>query len=392
MKFFVEAFSELSGRRGLKPALAAIAFLLSCLAVAGAANEGGASDKPAPASAKAALTVAATTLREETWPITLAANGSIAAWQEAVIGAEIGNLRIAEVRANVGDRVEKGQVLARIDSDSVAIELAEAQAAVAELEALLAEARANSERAKKLQAQGFFSPQQGTQYLTAELAARARLDAARARRQAAQLRLAKTSVVAPDSGVIAARTATPGSLTQPGQELFRLIRGNRLEWRAEVTATELSRFKPGNVANLIAPNGQAVQGKVRSVAPTLDPQTRSGLVYVDLPAAAAGQVRAGMFARGEFKLDQTPALTLPQSAVLLREGFSYVFRIDGEVAASNKVSQTKVVTGRRKGERIEISGGLAAGQRVVASGSAFLADGDTVRVVAGAAPAAEKRP
>ncbi|MCX7175861.1 MAG: efflux RND transporter periplasmic adaptor subunit [Proteobacteria bacterium] len=378
----------------MKPSVPAIAFVAFCLSITAvsAGNDGGSNDKPTPASAKAALTVSATALQSETWPMTLAANGSIAAWQEAVIGAEIGNLRITEVRANVGDRVDKGQVLARIDSDSAAIDLAEARAAVAELEAMQAEARANSERARKLQAQGFFSPQQGTLYLTAELSAQARLDAARARQQAAELRLSKTSVVAPDNGVISARTATPGSLTQPGQELFRLIRGGRLEWRAEVTATELARLKPGHVAKLIGPNGQSVPGKVRTVAPTLDPQTRNGLVYVDLSAPAGGDVRAGMFARGEFELGQTPALTLPQSAVLLREGFSYVFRIDGQAAALNKVTQTKVATGRRKGERIEITGGLGAGQRVVASGSAFLADGDTVRVVAGSAPVPEKRP
>ena len=372
----------------------AIACIASGVAIAAfsAAADNSSGDKPGAASSKAALTVTATALQAETWPVTVAANGSIAAWQEAVIGAEIGNLRVAEVLVNVGDAVGKGQVLARIDSDSVVIELAETKAAVAELEAMLAEARANSERARKLQAQGFFSPQQGTQYITAELSALARLDAARARQRGAELRWSKTTVVAPDHGVISVRIATPGSLTQPGQELFRLIRGNRLEWRAEVTAAELGRFKPGDVANLIGPNGQPVQGKVRSVAPTVDPQTRNGLVFVDLPTSAGSKVRAGMFARGEFELGVTPALTLPQSAVLLREGFSYVFRIDGAAAALNKVSQAKVTTGRRKGDRIEITGGLEAGKRVVGSGSAFLADGDTVRVVTNSAMAPEKRP
>lgn len=370
----------------------AIAWIASCVAIAAFSAAAGESlaDMPVAAPSKAALTVAATALQAETWPVTVAANGSIAAWQEAVIGAEIGNLRIAEVLVNVGDAASKGQVLARLDSDSVANELAEAKAAVAEMEATLAEARANSERARKLQAQGFFSPQQGTQSITAELSALARLDAARARQRGTELRWSKTTIVAPDHGVISARAATPGSLTQPGQELFRLIRGNRLEWRAEVTAAELGRFKPGDPASLIGPNGQPVRGKVRSVAPTVDPQTRNGLVYVDL--ATGSKVRAGMFARGEFELGVTPALTLPQSAVLLREGFAYVFRIDGAAAALNKVSQAKVTTGRRKGDRIEITGGLAAGQRVVSSGSAFLADGDTVRVVASSAMTPEKRP
>ncbi|MFA6309914.1 MAG: efflux RND transporter periplasmic adaptor subunit [Sterolibacterium sp.] len=377
--------------RRLRHALPALALLALCSGTAIAAAD---NDKPA---AKAALTVAAVLPQTATWPETIAAGGNIAAWQEAMIGTEIGNLRIVEVLANIGDRVHKGQVLARLDSETVATEVAEARAAVAELEAALAEAKANSERARKLQAQGFFSPQQGTQYLTAEQTARARLDAARARRQAAELRLAKTGVVAPDHGIISARVATAGSLTQAGQELFRLIRGGRLEWRAEVTAAELLRFKPGVVATLTGPNGQRVQGRVRTVAPTADPQTRNALVYVDLPATGGGILRAGMFARGEFELGQAAALTLPQSAVLLREGFSYVFVIDGGSAALGKVSQLKVATGRRLGDRIEVLGGLAAGQRVVVGGAAFLADGDTVRVVADVAPAAtgkaaEKRP
>ena len=82
-------------------------------------------------------------------------------------------------------------------------------------------------------------------------------------------------------------------------------------------------------------------------------------------------------ARGEFEVGSGSGLTLPQSAVLLRDGFSYVLR----VGADSKVTQVKVGTGRRVGERIEITGGLPADARVVAAGGGFLADGDTVRVV-----------
>ena len=204
--------------------------------------------------------------------------------------------------------------------------------------------------------------------------------------------MSKASVVAPDKGTISARLATVGSLTQPGQELFRLIRGHRLEWRAEVTAAEIVKLKPGGNAILTGPGGQRLQGKLRIVAPTIDPQTRNGLVYVDLSASAGAEVRAGMFARGEFELGSRAAMTLPQSAVLLREGFAYVFRIDGDAVALSKVTQAKVVTGRRRGDRIEIAGGLQVGQRVVSSGLAFLADGDTVRVVAGTPAGTGKKP
>jgi HlyD family secretion protein len=114
---------------------------------------------------------------------------------------------------------------------------------VAEAAATLAEARANNERSKQLRDRGFYSPQQGIQSQTAAETALARLQRRRARLRSAELRRAKAEVLAPDDGIITARTATVGSLTQPGQELFRLIRGGRLEWRAEVTAGELVHFR-----------------------------------------------------------------------------------------------------------------------------------------------------
>ncbi len=372
----------------LKPVLVLVALLLGAAVIGMALRDSGnvaprdretaAGQAAGPVEARAALTVTAVTPEWSEWPQTLSANGNIAAWQEAVIGAEIGNLRLTEVRVNVGDRVRKGEVLARIAEDTVTAELAEATAALTEAEAMLAEARANGDRARQFQATGFLSAQQITQYLTAEKTALARLNAARARLQSARLRLAQTVVRAPDDGVISARAATVGSMTQPGQELFRLIRGGRLEWRAEVSAPDLGRLRPGVTATLSAPDGTRVQGRVRMVAPTVDPQTLNGLVYVDLQVAGTGDaLRAGSFARGEFELGRARVLSLPQSAVLLREGFAYVFRLD----AQNRVAETKVSVGRRMGDRIEIVDGIAESARVVASGVGFLADGDRVRVV-----------
>ena len=328
-----------------------------------------------PATAKATLTVTTTTPQLILWPQTLKADGNIAAWQEAVIGPEISNYRITEVRASVGDVVKKGQVLARIAADTVDSEVAEIRASVAEAASTLAEASANQERARQLREKGFYSAQQLTQTQTAADTAQARLDAAKARLQTAELKRAKATILSPDDGIISARAATVGTLTQPGQELFRLIRGGRLEWRAEVTAAELVRLKPGQAATLISPNGREVQGVVRAIAPTVDLQSRNGLVYVDLPANVAGALNAGMYASGEFRLGLSPALTLPQSAVVLREGFAYVFSVKGD-----KIAQVKISTGRRNNERIEI-GGLDVKTLVVTSGAGFLADGDTVRIV-----------
>ena len=349
---------------------------LVVLAAAGLAACGEAPpETKAPPAAKPALSVTTVLPQTLDWPQTFTAGGNVAAWQEAVIGPEIANQRIIEVRASVGDVVKRGQVLARIAPETVDSELAETRAGVAEAEAALGEARASLERARQLKDKGFFSAQQLTQAQAAAESARARVEAAKARQQTVGLRKSKTEILAPDAGIISARSATVGATVQPGQELFRLIRGSRLEWRAEVAAADLPRLRPGVTAGLTTPAGERLEGQVRALAPTVDSRSHTGLVYVDLPADAAQRISAGMFARGEFRLGAKPALTVPQSALLLREGFAYVFRVEG-----GKVQQLKVVPGRRVDERVEVSG-LDPASRVVASGVGFLADGDAVRVV-----------
>jgi HlyD family secretion protein len=336
----------------------------------------------ASAAPRAALTVTVVQAQPAVLAQTVSANGSVAAWQEAIVSAEANGWRLAEVRVNVGDRVKRGQVLAVLGTELAQADMAQQRAAVAEAEATLAEATANAQRARDLQPTGVLSAQQTNQILTVERTAQARLEAQRAALRAQQLRLNQAQVKAPDDGVVSARSATVGAVVPAGQELFRLIRQGRLEWRAEVAATELARVQPGQTVRVL-PNGAApLSGQVRIVGPTVDPATRNGLVYVDLPAVAAGALKAGMFARGEFEIGSGSALTLPQTAVLLRDGFAYVYR----VGPDNKARQTKVSVGRRAGERIEITGGLEANARVVAQGGGFLADGDTVRVVVAAAP------
>jgi len=365
-------------------ALSAALAALACLAISLPAGRAVAADEKKPAATRPALSVVVTQPQRATLPLRIAANGNIAAWQEASIGTEANGLRLADVKVNVGDVVRRGQVLATFAPETIEVELAQSKAAVVEAEATLAEAAANAERARSLQATGALSDAAIAQYTTAERTAKARLDAQRAAARARQLRVAQTAVLAPDDGVISARGATVGAVLPAGQELFRMIRKGRLEWRAEVAASDLALVNVGMPVTLTTAGGGVVTGTTRMVAPTIDPQTRNGLVYVDLPAP--GPARAGMFARGEFDVGSSSALTLPQSAVLLRDGFSYVYLVDGE----SKARQTKVGVGRRIGDRIEVTRGIDPAARVVASGGGFLADGDTVRIVD--APAAPPAP
>ena len=369
-------------------ALAAGAAALCALIALATSNGATAKDEKA-AAPRPALTVTTARASTTSLPIRLDANGSIAAWQEAVIGSETGGLRLTEVRVNVGDVVKKGQVLAVFSDETVRAEVDQARAAVQEAQANASEAFANAERARKLESSGALSAQQVTQYITAERAANARVQSAKATLTQQQLRLKYTQVVAPDSGLISARSATVGAVVGVGAEMFRMIRQGRLEWRAEITAPDLARIKAGSRAVVRAASGVEVAGKVRTVAPSVDPQTRIALVYVDLPPSLASDapLKAGMFASGRFELGASNALTLPQAAVAVRDGFSYVFRLGSD----NRVNQVKVTTGRRLGDRIEITGGLSADVPVVVSGAGFLNDGDLVRNVAAPAPAPAAR-
>ena len=388
--------------RLLLASLALTALLVACGAKDEGAPQGGAS-AAAPANGasapRAALTVTAATPQRVDWSRELAANGNIAPWQEASIGADVGGLRLKELRANVGDVVKKGQVLATFDAAPVQQDQAQARASLAEAEAAYADARGNAERARAVQASGALSQQQINQYNTAEKTTRARVEAAKAVVASQNLRVRNTQVVAPDDGVISARPGTVGQVVSAGTELFQMVRLGRLEWRAEVMAEDLPAIRPGQRVRLELPGraadgtpgaGTEVRGTVRQLAPTLDARTRYALVYVDLPAGSPA--RAGMFARGRFDIGTASALTVPQESVVMRDGFAHVLLL-GE---GNRVRLERVDTGRLADGRVEITSALPAAARVVARGAGFLNDGDQVTVVgapaASVAPAASAAP
>lgn len=328
------------------------------------------------APSRAALTVTVTMPRTESWPSRVRADGDIAAWQEAAVASDGGGQRIVALHAEIGDVVQAGQLLVELDTASVRAALAAQEAGLAEAEANLATAASDARRAEELRAGGTLTAQQITQYLGSERAAAARLAAAQAQLDIQRLVLERSRITAPDAGVVIARDAVLGQVVQAGTELFRIIRQGRLEWRAEVIADDLPRIRVGQQAHLDVQGGGRIMGTVRAVAPTLSTATRTAIVYVDLPADGA---RAGMFANGEIVVgDASPVLTVPATAVLMRDGRSLIFAVD----ADGTVRACRVGTGRRQDDRVEITSGLDAGTRLVVAGGAFLNDGDRVTVAA----------
>ena len=170
------------------------------------------------AAPKAALAVTITTPKMEDWHTSITATGSLAAWQEAVIAAEISGLRITELKVDVGDRVKKGQELAILAKESVEADIAKAKAGVAQAQASLAEAKVNADRARSLKSSGALPAQQIDQYLTGETTAQANLEAQQAVLKGEEIRLRQTRIIAVDDGVISSRSATLGSVVQTGTE------------------------------------------------------------------------------------------------------------------------------------------------------------------------------
>lgn len=321
------------------------------------------------------LSVSTTTMQLTTLAEKVFANGNIMAWQEAIIGTEVNGLKLEKVHVNVGDEVKKGQLIASFAAHTLQAELAKSKAVSQEAQAALEEAEADRLRAISLDTEKALSKQSIQQYISAEKIARARLNAAIASQELIKLHISQAQVVAPDDGIISSRSATVGAVLGVGDELFRLLRGGRIEWRAEVFASDLEKLKPGQVATLYNTEQKELAGKIRKISPIVDTQTRNGLVYVDINQSSA--FRAGMFVQGHFTISQSQVATLPLSAVQLIDGFSYVMRVDQD----SRVRRTKVHLGKRSKEQVEIVSGINHADEVVITGGSFIADGDLVRVI-----------
>lgn len=334
--------------------------------------------QPAASTAEAQVSLSVELVQPSTadWPQSLKASGPLVAWQESVISAEASGLQILKLHVDVGSRVKRGDLLIELNSASLRAEVQQAKAQVAVAQANLKQAIANVKRAHAARQSGALSAQQIEQYDISRQSAEASLAQAQAGLNSMQVKLAQTRITAIDDGIISARSASLGMVVNAGTELLRLIRDERIEWQAQIDARQLTQLQTGQSVELILPDDQRVTGKIRQLSPTLDANTRLATAYVALPVQAG--IRAGLYLQGRVLLGQSPALSLPSSAVILRDGRHLVFEWD---ASQQQVLQRQVKIGRIQADRIEILQGLPAQASVVLQGGAFLNDGDRVRVV-----------
>lgn len=302
----------------------------------------------------------------------VSAAGPVAAWEEMQLGVELNGLRVTRLLVDVGQTVQKGELLLELDHRGLDSDLAQAAAALRQAEAGAELARLKYTRGQSLVEGHYISATALDELRAARIQAEAQLGTARAVRDAAALRRSYAELRAPDAGVISRRLVQPGQVVGAGGELLRLIRQGRLEWRADLPEAQLAQVQVGQAAVL---DGSGVTGRVRAVTPGVDSTTRTGTAYVDLPEP--GPVQPGTYAQGRILIGQGQALVIPVAAVVHRDGHAYAFRVDGD----RKAQQVRLDTGGSQGSLVEIRSGLKAGDRVVVAGAGFLSDGDPVRVV-----------
>lgn len=365
-------------------------------------------DKPAaaaPASADAAIAVTVATVRPGDFVDTVMLTGTLVARDEILVGPEIEGLRVQELLVDEGDRVVKGQPLARLTTDSLEAQLAQNDAALARAEAAIAqagsqisqsearvdEAKSALDRSRPLRTSGVISESVFEARDATFKAAQAQLAASRealkvaeaergqvkAQRREIEWRRGNAEVKSPADGIVSRRTARVGAMALAAAEpMFRILARGEIELEAEVPETQLYKIKAGQTVRLSAPGMDEIEGKVRLVSPEVDRATRLGRVRVFLGAQPG--LRVGSFARATLEAGRSHGLAVPSSAILFTPGGSYV-----QVVRDGKVVSVPTKPGLVTGAMTEIVSGLREGDQVVAKSGTFLREGDAVRPVRG---------
>ena len=356
-----------------------VLLLLPALLVLSACGRDAGDADAATAAAMAAQAVTTTAAAPREMASGLGVSGPVSAVEEMQLGVELSGQRVTALNVDVGQQVRRGQVLLTLDHRLLDADLAQANAALREAEAGASLARAHLARGQDLAREQYISAMQLDELRAARTQAEARLGTARASRDAIALRRSFAELRAPADGIISKRLVQPGQVVGAGQELLRLIKDGRLEWRAELPANQLGQVQPGDIVELATREGATVQGRVRAVSPGVDATTRTGTIYADLPEP--GALQPGTYLEGRIATGRAQVLAVPAAAVVLRDGFPTVFVVD-----AGKARAVRIVPGSRAAAFVEVREGLAPGAQVVVDGAGFLGDGDPVRVVPAAAP------
>jgi RND family efflux transporter MFP subunit len=317
------------------------------------------SSEPTPAP-KAVATLATGSVEVREVELTTSAEAVVEAVRQSTVSAQVSG-RIVDIRFDVGDRVEKGAVILRIDERAASQAVAASEAQVREAEATLTNARANYERTRQLLAQKFVS-QAAVDKAEAEFkAAESRMKGTLAGAGAAATERSFTTIVAPYSGVVSARHVQLGEMASPGKPLLTGFDPSGLRVVATVPSAQVPAIQAGARARIEVPSlGRWVDVKSVTVVPSADPRTHTTQVRLDLPADAKGLL-PGVFARAHFVTGRAPRLMVPREAVLRRSEVTAVYVVDAK--GEPRLRQVRVGTASDE-KSVEVLAGLRAGEKV----------------------------
>jgi RND family efflux transporter MFP subunit len=302
--------------------------------------------------------------------------GTINARDETPITVEGEGARIAQVYVEAGDRVRRGQLLARLNTAVAQPQFNSLQAALDEARAAADLSQAEYRRALGIEQSGALSAQEIERRRSAAISAEAKVKVAAAQLAESRARLGRTKIRAPSDGIVLTRAAEVGQTALAGGEpLFRLGRGGAVEMRGLVAEQDLPLLKIGQSATVrVTGVEQPFSGKVRLIGAVIDPQSRLGSVRIDLTPDP--NLRPGAFARGDVVALTERLPVLPQTSVLADLRGNYVFVVD----ANNRVVRRSVRVRGTRNQGIVIAEGLDGSERVITVAAAFLREGETVRI------------
>lgn len=308
-----------------------------------------------------------------------AISGSLQPERQATIRAEASGTIIAAL-VEPGQRVSRGQALARIETSGLAEQAISARSGVAAAELAYQQAERDAERATRLLAAGAIAERDAEAARTAAAAARAQLQAARAQSTLAGRQLGNATATAPFAGIVGIKRVSTGDVVNPGAELYTVVDPSSMQLEGNVPADQLGQVRVGAPVQFTVTGypDRTFGGRITRVAPVADPSTRQVQIIAAVPNAGNALV-GGLFAEGRVASQSREGLLVPGDAVDQRGVRPTVVRLKG-----GKVERVNVELGLRDETRelVEVRTGLAAGDTLLRGAAQGISNGTPVRVSA----------
>jgi HlyD family secretion protein len=323
-------------------------------------------------------TVTMATVTRHEIPGALTASGRLVPREEVAVAADLNGFRVARVLVEEGAAVRRGQVLATLDDSLLRSQIDQVRATLAQQQVSADQAAAQAARVSGLDNQGVLSREAIETRRFAVRTSRATVAATQAQLNDLRTRENHLQIRAPNDGVILERTVRPGDTSSTGTAMFRVARDELIELYAELPESDVVGISPGDPAEVALASGHKLAGSVRLIGERVDPQT--GLVIVRIALPRDPELRQGGFAEARFTRSFS-VLAVPEAAVHFDADGASV----GVIGRGDRVHRMNVRTGRRAQGLVELVNGPAEGSRVAVKGSAFVLEGDKVRVSESAA-------